>query len=90
MKIGINTLVSAVFLFYSYKKKAEMSRELQRYFTPAQILVLGGGFPNVGGTIEGYVIPFRISLSGGGSLILPGIASLTTAMAMGLGVPLSC
>ncbi len=55
-----------------------------------QILVLGGGFPIVGGTIEGYVIPFRVSLSGGGSLILTGIASLTAAMATGLGVPLSC
>ncbi len=35
MKIGGNTLVSAVFPFYSYKKKAEKSGEQQRYFTPA-------------------------------------------------------
>jgi len=35
MKIGVNALVSAVFPYYSYKKKAEMSGEYQRYFTPA-------------------------------------------------------
>jgi hypothetical protein len=38
MKIGINALVSAVFPFYSCKKKAEMSGEYQRYFTWAPFL----------------------------------------------------
>ncbi len=33
MKIGGKALVSAVFPFYSYKKKPEMSGEQQRYFT---------------------------------------------------------
>ncbi len=49
MKIGVNTLVSAVFPFYSYKKKAEMSGEQQRYFTPARI------YTNIGGNCTSIV-----------------------------------